>query len=84
MHTFLTFHSHEGDLLAFLQAFEASALDRAVVHKQVRTVFRGDEAEAFFIVEPLDGASLTFGHESLLEQSLHSAGTARAVTECKE
>lgn len=62
LHAFLALYGDEGNLLAFLQAFEAGALDGAVVHEQVGAAFRSDEAEAFLIVEPLDGASLTYGH----------------------
>jgi hypothetical protein len=62
LHAFLALHSDEGDLLAFLQAFETGALDRTVVNEQVRTVIGGNEAEALFIVEPLDGTGLALGH----------------------
>src|SRR5512138_2276007 len=45
------------DLLAFLEALEAAALNLAVVGKEVlAAVSRSDEAEAFRVVEPLHGA----------------------------
>ena len=47
----------EGDCLSLGQRFEAAALDGAVVDEDVlRAVGRGDEAEAFFVAEPLDCA----------------------------
>src|SRR6266513_4768077 len=46
----------ELDLLAFLQRLEAVHLDRGVMREQIFAAFsRGDEAEAFGVVEPLDG-----------------------------
>lgn len=62
LHTLLTLDGDEGNLLAFLQGLEAGALDGTEVHKQVRAAFRGDEAEALGVVEPLDGAGLTIRH----------------------
>jgi hypothetical protein len=48
----------ELDLLAFFERFEAAHLDRGVMREQIFAAFRwGDEAEAFRVVEPLDGAS---------------------------
>ena len=46
----------------FLQRLEAGALDGTEVHEEVRAAFRGDEAEALGIVEPLHGALLTIRH----------------------
>src|SRR6266513_1272223 len=44
------------DLLALLQRLEAVHLDRSVMREQIFAAFsRGDEAEAFGVVEPLDG-----------------------------
>ncbi len=62
LHTLLALDGDEGNLLAFLQGLEAGALDGTEVHKQVRAAFRGDEAEALGVVEPLDGAGLTIRH----------------------
>src|SRR5438105_12208866 len=46
----------ELDLLALLQRLEAVHLDRGVMREQIFAAFsRGDEAEAFGVVEPLDG-----------------------------
>jgi hypothetical protein len=86
LHAFLAAGSDERDLLAFFQALETVALDGAEVYEQVVTGLRGDEAEAFLIVEPLDGASLTIGHVNVsLKQILRKwTGTVRTNTECKE
>jgi hypothetical protein len=47
----------ELDFLAFLERLEAAHLDRGVMREQIFAAFgRGDEAEAFGVVEPLDGA----------------------------
>ena len=62
LHTLLALDGDEGNLLAFLQGLEAGALDGTEVHEQVRAAFRGDEAEALGVVEPLDGAGLTIRH----------------------
>lgn len=35
LHAFLTLHSDEADFLAFFQALEAVAFDRAEVHEQI-------------------------------------------------
>src|SRR5437762_13579200 len=59
LETFLALHDGEGDLLAFLQGLEAAALDGTEVDEEVLTAFRGNEAEALGVVEPLDGAALT-------------------------
>jgi ATP:corrinoid adenosyltransferase len=46
----------ELDLLAFLERLEAAHLDRGVMREQVFTALgRGNEAEAFGVVEPLYG-----------------------------
>jgi hypothetical protein len=73
LHAFLATGGDERDLLAFFQAFEAVALNGFEVYEQVVTGLRGDEAEAFFIVEPLDGASLTIGHGVSPETDLITA-----------
>src|SRR3546814_13890062 len=57
----LALHDLERDLLAFLQRLEAASLDRAEMDEQVLAAFRGDEAEALGVVEPLDGTGLTIG-----------------------
>jgi hypothetical protein len=62
----LALHDLEGDRLAFLQGLETGALDRTEVDKQILAAFRGDEAEALCIVEPLHDAVLTIGHGVLL------------------
>src|SRR5690606_25941626 len=58
----LALHHVEGDLLAFLQAAEARAGDRAEMDEHVLAAVGGDEAETLGIVEPLHGAGLTLGH----------------------
>ena len=62
LHAFLALHSDKADFLAFFQALEAIALNCAEVHEQIRTAFWSNEAEAFFIVEPLNGTVLTSRH----------------------
>src|SRR5687767_7160003 len=62
LHALLTLHRHERDALAFLERLEAGTLDRAEVDEEIRARFRGDEAEALGIVEPLDGSGLTIRH----------------------
>jgi hypothetical protein len=54
--------SDERNLLAFFQAFEAVGLDSFEVNEQVVTGLWSDEAEAFFIVEPLNGTGLAIRH----------------------
>jgi hypothetical protein len=73
LHAFLAAGSDEGHVLTFFQALEAIALDCFEVNEQVVTGLRGDEAEAFFIVEPLNYASLTIRHGVSPETSLISA-----------
>jgi len=71
LHAFLAASSDEGDLLAFFQALEAVTLDGTEVNEEVVTGLRSDEAEAFFIVEPLNGTGLAIGHlKCLLEQGV--------------
>src|SRR6185503_15322327 len=55
--TLLALRHVEGDLLAVLQRLIARTLDRAVVAEKIlAAVIRGNEAEAFGVVEPLYGA----------------------------
>ena len=84
LHAFLTTGGHESHLLAFFQALEAIALDSFEVYEQVVTGLRGDEAVAFLIVEPFNGASLTIGHGVSPNKSNSSPGKAQAGTECNE
>src|SRR6478736_7773950 len=72
----LALHDLDRHALAFLQRLEAGALDGTEVHEEVRAGFRGDEAEALGIVEPLDGAGLTIGHKLLLEKQMVGARCA--------
>src|SRR3546814_110607 len=73
----LALHDLERDLLAFLQRLEAAALDRAEMDEQVLAAFRGDEAEALGVVEPLDGTGLTIGHDVLLLGTVFEVYTVR-------
>jgi hypothetical protein len=84
LHAFLTTGGHEGNLLAFFQALETIALNGFEVYEEVVTGLRGDEAVAFLIVEPLNGASLTIGHVMSPNKSNNSPGKAQAGTECNE
>jgi len=47
----------EGNFVAFIQGFESLTGDGRVVHEYILAGILGDEAEAFFIVEPLDFAA---------------------------
>ena len=47
----------EGDFVALIEGFESCSDDGRVMHEDVLTRFLGDEAETFFIVEPLDFAA---------------------------
>jgi len=49
----------EFHLLAFHQVLEALALDGGIVDENVRAAFAGDEAIAFFTIEPFDCAGNT-------------------------
>src|SRR5690606_40113960 len=62
LHALLTLHSDEADFLAFFQALEAIAFDRAEVHEQIRTALGSDETKTFLVVKPLDGTVLTIRH----------------------
>src|SRR3546814_5840062 len=73
----LALHDLERDLLAFLQRLEAVSLDRAEMDEQVLAAFRGDEAEALGVVEPLDGTGLTIGHDVLLLGTVFEVYTVR-------
>src|SRR4051794_38012073 len=51
----------ELDLLAFFERLEAAHLDRGVMREQIFAALgRGDEAEAFGVVEPLNSACCHF------------------------
>ncbi len=52
--TFVSLHDLELDVVAFLQALVTIALDGAVVHEDIRTVFAADESVALGVIEPLD------------------------------
>src|SRR3546814_19559354 len=45
--------------------------------EQVLAAFRGDEAEALGVVEPLDGTGLTIGHDVLLLGTVFEVYTVR-------
>jgi hypothetical protein len=62
LHAFLTLYGDKADFLAFFQALEAAALDRAEVHEQIRTAFGSDKTKTFLVVKPLDGTVLTIRH----------------------
>src|SRR3546814_16288864 len=73
----LALHDLARDLLAFLQRLEAAALDRAEMDEQVLAAFRGDEAEALGVVEPLAGPGLPIGHDLLLLGPVFEGYTVR-------
>src|ERR1700694_3684802 len=73
----------ELDLLAFLQRLEAVHLDRGVMREQIFAAFsRGDEAEAFRVVEPLDGTGCHYCF--LLLKVATKPGTTKPGTTIKE
>ncbi len=60
--------------MAFFQAFETVAFDSFEVYEQVVTAtLRSDEAEAFFIVEPFNGAGLAIDMVYLQETYIFSS-----------
>jgi hypothetical protein len=76
LHAFLTLNSDKADFLAFFQALEAVALDRAEMHEQIRTAFWSDKTKTFFVVKPLDGTVLTIRHFCIsLKLKLMTAST---------
>src|SRR5688572_29686302 len=66
----LSLHDDEGHLLAFLQALEALALDRAEMHEHVIAILAADEAEALGIVEPFHGPGFAVRHTVVLPRRL--------------
>ena len=68
LHALLAALGDEGNSLAFFQALEAVGFDGFEVYEQVvAAACWGDEAVAFFIIEPFDGALLAIGHEVNLQ-----------------
>src|SRR5688572_30947284 len=65
LHSLLALDDLEGDLLAFLQRLKAVTHDRPEVDEHILAALGGDEAESLGVVEPLDGAGLTVGHDSV-------------------
>jgi hypothetical protein len=59
LRTLLTFHNLELYGIAFLKALVTFILDRAVVNKNIGSVFAADETESFCIIEPLNGSFQT-------------------------
>jgi len=57
--SFLPLDDFELYLIAFLKAFVSFTADRAVMYKNIRTIFASDEPKSFCIVEPLDGSPET-------------------------
>ena len=69
LHALLTALGDEGNLLTFFQALEAVGFDGLEVNEQVvAAALWGDEAEAFLIIEPFDGAGLAIGHGMNLQK----------------
>jgi hypothetical protein len=57
----------EGDGLSFGQGFETTGLDGIVVDEDVlRTIGRGDKAEAFLVTEPLNCTCSHYGYLCLI------------------
>ncbi len=58
---FLTNASNEGNALVLLQRFKPRTLNFTVVREEVFTAtLRHDEAEAFFVIEPLHNTNFCF------------------------
>lgn len=58
---FLANASNEGNALVLLQRFKPRALNFTVVREEVfTTILRHDEAEAFFVIEPLHNTNFCF------------------------
>src|ERR1039457_1658210 len=53
LHAFFAGHGFKGHHFAFVQGFVTRAEDGRVMHKDVLSRIIGDEAKAFFVVEPL-------------------------------
>src|SRR5215470_18138937 len=74
LRTLLALGNLELDPLVLLQGAVAARLDRGEVHEHVgSTAVHGDEAEALFGVEPLDGS---LRHVSLLQEGVPAARAA--------
>src|SRR5215813_10022348 len=74
LRTLLALGDLELDPLVLLQRAVAARLDRGEVHEHVGSAtVHGDEAEAFFGVEPLDGS---LRHVSLLHEGVPAARAA--------
>ena len=71
---FVSLHDVEFDIVAFLEAFIAVGLNRAVVHEHVWTVVAANKSETLGIVKPLH-FSLELSHEEALPSI--QIGTAR-------
>src|SRR5690554_662631 len=67
LHAFLAAGGDERYFLAFFQAFETFTLNCTEVYKQIFAGLWSNETKAFFIVKPLNGTILTFGHCCLLQ-----------------
>jgi hypothetical protein len=63
LRAFLALTSDKAHLLTFGQGLETLYLNSAEVNEEIRATVRGsDKAEAFAVVEPLYGTSLTIRH----------------------
>ena len=54
LRTFLSVSDSHRDFLTFIKRLTTTSVDRAVMYEYIFAAFTFDEAEAFFIVEPLD------------------------------
>jgi hypothetical protein len=56
LQSFGTFCHFEFNIVAFVKRLESSALNGAVMHKNVIARITADKAIAFFVIKPLDGS----------------------------
>jgi len=62
LRAFFALTNSELNLLTFSQGFETRDVDRAEMHKQIRTIFLRDKAEAFGLVKPFHNAGSNCRH----------------------
>lgn len=80
LRAFLPLHDLEFDLITFLQALIAFRGDRAIVHKDVRSIVASNKTVAFGIVEPFHNTFQTFHLRPPRARSLPLRGRALLIT----
>lgn len=74
---FLTLSYFKLHSVTFLQALVALGSNRAVMHKDIRSIFAADESVALGIIEPLDRTFQSFHVRPLRQSSLISQFTGK-------